>query len=59
MVTVYVPAGVEAVVARLNVEVPAPLSDAGLKLAVVPDGKPLALKVTVPVKPFRAPTVAV
>jgi hypothetical protein len=55
----YVPAGADAVVARLNVEVPAPLTEAGLKLAVVPAGRTLALKATVPVKPFSAPTVAV
>jgi len=31
----------------------------GLKLAFAPVGSPLALKVTVPVKPFTPPTVAV
>ena len=59
MVTVYVFPGVDPVVTRLIADVPAALSDAGLKLAVVPAGKPLALNVTVPVNPFSAPTVAV
>ena len=36
-----------------------PVIGLGLKLAVAPLGNPLALKVTVPVNPFRAPTVAV
>ena len=43
----------------LTVELPEALIDAGLKLAVAPVGNPLALSVTVPVKPFSAPTVAV
>jgi len=31
----------------------------GLKVALAPEGSPLALKLTVPVNPFTAPIVAV
>ncbi len=41
------------------VELPEPATEVGLKLAVAPLGKPMALKVTVPAKPFTAATVAV
>jgi hypothetical protein len=41
------------------VEVPAPVTDAGLKAAVAPVGKPVAVRVTAPVKPFCAAIVAV
>jgi hypothetical protein len=50
-VTVYVPAGVDPVVRRLTALLPAPLTVAGLKTAVAPVGKPLALMVTAPVNP--------
>src|SRR5436309_7709879 len=41
------------------VDGPDPATDAGLKLAAAPAGSPLALKVTVPVKPPVAVTVVV
>jgi hypothetical protein len=42
-----------------RVEVPDPLTDAGLKLAVTREGSPLTLRLTVPVNPFTAPIVTV
>ena len=36
----------------MSVEDPDPLTDTGLKLAVAPEGKPLALRETLPVNPF-------
>ena len=59
MVTVEVPAGVLAEVERVIVELPEVAMVAGEKVAVVPDGKPLAVRVTGPVNPFTAPTVMV
>ena len=49
-----VPAGVELVVATVRVEVPDPVMEVGLKLAVTPAGAPrtFADRATVPVKPF-------
>jgi len=41
------------------VEEPEVVIEGGLKLAVAPAGSPLALKVTDPVNPFTALTVAV
>jgi hypothetical protein len=38
---------------------PEPLTDDGLKLAVAPVGKPLALNDTVPLNPFRGAVVTV
>lgn len=35
----------------VNVDVPEPGTEVGLKLAVVPEGNPLALKLTGPVNP--------
>ena len=51
-VSVKVPIAVEAVVVMLKVEEPAPLMEAGVKLAVAPDDKPVAPSATLPVKPF-------
>lgn len=59
IVNVYVPAAVAVVVEMFNVEPPDPLIDAGLKLAVIPLGSPLAVSETVPVKPLRDPIVTV
>ena len=59
MVRGYVPAGVEPVVVTLSVVVPDVGTDAGLKDAVAPDGRPLTVKSTVPVNPVPAVTVAV
>jgi hypothetical protein len=46
-------------VVTVIVEKPDVVIDVGLKLALAPPGSPLALKVTVPVNPGNAPTVAV
>jgi hypothetical protein len=43
----------------VNVELPEPLTEVGLRLAVPPVGAPEALKLTLPVKPFCAVTVIV
>ena len=57
MVMVEGPVGVVLAVVTVSVEVPLPLMVPGEKLAVAPAGNPVALRVTVPVNPFRAPTV--
>ena len=54
-----VPVGVELLVATVIVEEPDVVTDVRLKLALAPAGNPLALKVTVPVKPPDGLTVAV
>ena len=46
-------------VITLNVDVPEPVTDAGLKLAVAPDGNPLTLRLTLLLNPFNGLTVAV
>ena len=43
----------------VRVDVPEPATDVGLKVAVVDDGKPPTLKVTLPVKPPDPVTVTV
>jgi hypothetical protein len=50
----YVPTAIVAAVETVSVELPEAATDAGLKLAVAPVGNPLTLRLTVPVKPFRA-----
>ena len=55
----YVPVGVVVAVETVSVEFPEPETDAGLKLAVAPIGKPLTLRFTVPVKPLRGAIDAV
>jgi hypothetical protein len=42
-----------------NVDVPAPVTDVGLNVAVVLRGKPDTLRFTVPAKPLIAPIVTV
>src|SRR5271165_1151542 len=59
MVTVDVPTGVVPLVVTVSVELPDPVTVAGTKFAVVPDGNPLALSVTTPPNPFNAPILAV
>src|SRR5690242_15064097 len=57
-VMVYVPVGVEEVVAIWSVELPEPpLIDGGVKPAVAPLGRPDALSVTVPLNPFTGTTL--
>lgn len=51
------PAGVELAVVTVSVEEPEPLREVGLKLALVPEGKPLALNARVPVNPFCGVTM--
>jgi hypothetical protein len=58
-VKVEVPSGVLPAVVTVKVELPAPVTVAGEKLAVAPIGNPLALSVTIPPNPFKAPTPAV
>ena len=59
IVRVLEPFGVEPAVVTVSVEEPDPLIDVGLKLAVVLAGRPLALRPTVPVKPFCGAIVTV
>jgi hypothetical protein len=58
MVTGYVPAGAGADVATVTVVDPEATTDGGLNEADAPDGSPVALKVTAPVKPAPGVTVA-
>ena len=55
----YVPVWTAAVVDTLRVVVPEPTTAAGLNDALAPDGRPVMLKFTAPVKPFCGATVAV
>jgi hypothetical protein len=43
----------------VSVEVPDPVTDVGLKVAVTREPSPLTLRLTVPVKLFTAPIVTV
>ena len=58
-VIVDVLAADELVVLMVNVELPEPDMDAGLKLAVVPAGSPDAFRLTAPEKPLLPVTVTV
>src|ERR1043166_7458168 len=51
-VNVSAPAGVDADVVSVSVDEPAPVTDAGLKLAVTPLARLLALRFTVLLNPF-------
>jgi len=46
-------------VVTLIVELPEPLTEAGLKLALAPDGRPDAVRLTAPLNPLTGVTVAV
>jgi hypothetical protein len=59
IVRVNVPVGVVLAVVTVIVEEPEPVTEVGLKVALAPDGSPLALKVTAPANPFTAAIVAV
>ena len=59
MVSADVPVGVVAVVVTVIVALPAPATLGGLKEAEESAGSPVALRWTVPLKPFRAPMVTV
>jgi hypothetical protein len=52
MVSVELPDAVLAVVVTVSVELPVPLTDAGLNTAVAPGGSPLTLRFMLPAKPF-------
>jgi hypothetical protein len=54
-----VPVGVVLLVVTVIVEEPDVVTDVGLKPALAPAGNPLALRLTVPVKPPDGVTVAV
>ncbi len=59
-VSVYVPAGVEALVETVSAEDPEPpVTGFGLKLEEAPEGNPLRLNDTLPVKPLLGFTVMV
>jgi hypothetical protein len=56
----YVPAAVEDVVDTARVEEPEPpLIEDGLKVPLAPVGRPLTVRLTVPVKPFTGAAVTV
>jgi hypothetical protein len=59
IVRVYEPVGVVVAVETVSVELPEAETDAGLKLALAPVGKPFTVRFTVSVKPFSAPMVVV
>jgi hypothetical protein len=58
-VSVEVAAAAVPSVVTVSVEVPLPVIVVDEKLGEAPVGKPVALKVTVPVNPFKAPMVTV
>ena len=58
IVSGYVPTGVEPDVCTVSVDVPPPVIVAGLKLAVAPAGRPLAVRLTAPLK-FPCPVTVV
>jgi len=59
IVNVNVPRGVLDLVETVIVELPEPVMDAGLNDAVARDGKPLALRLTLPLNPLTDDTVTV
>ena len=59
IVRAYEPGGVAALVETLSVVEPDAVTDPGLKEAVAPEGRPLTLKVTLPLNPVAPATVAV
>jgi hypothetical protein len=54
-----VPVEVDELVLIVNVDVPGPVTELGLKLAVELDGNPRTRNVTDPLKPLTAVTVTV
>ena len=59
IVSVNEPLEAVLVVEMLSVDEPEPLIEPGLNVALAPEGNPLTLKLTVPVKPLAALTFAV
>jgi hypothetical protein len=56
---VKVPVDVDALVFTVSVDVPCPVTEPGLKLALELNGNPRTLNVTVPLKPLIAVEVTV
>ena len=59
MVNVASVCGDNGDVQRVSVELPEPLSQAGLKIGMAPNGSPLTLRKTVPLNPPVGVTVTV
>jgi len=59
IVSAELPVGVLLLVCTVSVELPEPVTDVGLNVAVAPVGNPLAVKLTLPAKPFKLPTFTV
>ena len=59
MVSVRFPLVARLLTVTLRVEVPAPATEVGVKVAVTRDPNPLTLRLTVPVNPCTAVTVTV
>jgi len=55
-VTVTVPTAAELSTFKVRIDVPGAMTEGGLRPAVMPPGRPLTVKSTVPLKPFREPT---
>jgi hypothetical protein len=56
IVSVVLPVGVLLLVCTVSVELPEPVTDGGVNVAVAPVGNPVMLRFTEPLKPFSAPT---
>ncbi len=59
MVKVRVPVVARLFTVTVRIEVPDPVTDVGLKVAVTREPSPVTLSVTVPENPFTAPIVTV
>ena len=59
MVSVRLPTDALLFTVTVSVDVPEPVTEPGLKLALTLDPNPLTLRLTVPVNPFTAPIVTV
>ena len=59
MVNVRFPVDALLFTVTVSVEVPEPVTEPGLKLALTRDPNPLTLRLTVPVNPLTAPIVTV
>ena len=59
IVKVYVPVGAFLLGRTVSVEFPPPVTEIGLKLALVLAGSPVTLRLTVPLKPDRGVTATV
>ena len=59
IVSVLVPAVALRFTVTVNVELPEPVTEFGLKFVETRDGDPLTLKFTAPLKPFTAAIVTV